>query len=60
MDCTFKVFIEFVTTLPLLFYGLVFWLRGSWIPSSVKSAPPALEGEALITGPPGKSPVKYF
>ena len=24
MDCSFKVFIEFVTTLPLLFYGLLF------------------------------------
>ena len=27
----FKVFIEFVTTLPL-FYVLVFWLRGMWDP----------------------------
>ena len=30
----FKVFIEFITTL-LLFYVLVFWLRGMWDLSSL-------------------------
>ena len=33
MDHFLKVFIEFVAVL-LLFYVLVFWLRGMWDPSS--------------------------
>ena len=52
-----KVFIEFVTIL-LLFYVLVFWPQGMWnlsSPPGIKPAPPALEGEVLTTGPPGKS-----
>ena len=53
----FKVFIEFVTIL-LLFYVLVFWPRGIWDLSSrpgIEPTPPALEGEVLTTGLPGKS-----
>ena len=34
MWITLKVFSEFVTIL-LLFYVLVFWLRGMWDPSSL-------------------------
>ena len=53
----FKVFIEFVTIL-LLFYVLVFWPQGMWdLPGpGIEPTPPALEGEVLTTGPPGKSP----
>ena len=51
----FKVFIEFITTL------LLFWFIGReacgilapW--PGIDPAPPALEGEVLTTGPPGKS-----
>ena len=54
-----KSFIEFVTIL-LLFYVLVFWLRvacGILAPwPGIEPVPPALEGEVLTTGPPGKSP----
>ena len=58
----FKVFIEFVTIL-LLFYVLDFWPWGMWhvacgilAPTpGFEPAPPALEGEVLTTGPPGKS-----
>ena len=35
-----------------------FWLRGMWDlspPPGIKPAPPALEGEVLTTGLPGKS-----
>ena len=46
----FKVFIEFVTIL-LLFYVLVFWPWGMWD----QTPPPALEGEVLTIGQPGKS-----
>ena len=52
----FKVFTEFITI--LLFYVLVFWLWGTWYLSpwpGIESAPPALEGEVLATGPSGKS-----
>ena len=55
-----KIFIEFVTIL-LLFYVLVFWPHGKWDLTqfldqrSRNSAPPALEGKVLTTGPPGKS-----
>ena len=57
-----KVFIEFVIIL-FLFYVLVFWLRGMWILATqlgIESAPLALEGELLTTGPPGKSPYEGF
>ena len=50
-----KVFPECVTIL-LLFYGLVFWPRGMAPQPGIESAYPALEGEVLTTGPPGKSP----
>ena len=51
----FKVFIEFVTIL-LWFYVLVFWLQVMWDLSSpgIEPTPPALEGEVVITGPPGR------
>ena len=55
----FKVYIEFVTVL-LLFDVLFLWPRGTWDPSSPTRDPartPALQGEALTTGPRGKSPV---
>ena len=48
----FKVFIEFVTML-LLLYVLVFWLPSMWDLSfltRVKPLPPALEGEVLTIG----------
>ena len=55
----FKVFIEFVTILPP-FCVLVFWPVmhvGSFAPQpGIKPTPPALEGKASTTGPPGKSP----
>ena len=58
MDWTIlKVFIEFVT-LFLLSYVLVFWLWSMWDLSSLmrdQICTPALEGEVLNTGPPGKS-----
>ena len=49
--------IEFVTIL-LLFHVLVFWPQGMWDLSfltRIKPASPALEGEVLTTGWPGKS-----
>ena len=51
-----KVCIEFVTIL-LLFYVLVYWPQGMWdLSSSTRDRTlPALEGEVLTTGPPGKS-----
>ena len=62
MWTTFKVFIEFATALHL-FYGKIFVIClfvpetcGTLDPQSrVKLAPPALDGEVLTTGPPGKS-----
>ena len=55
----FKVFIEFVTIL-LLFYVLFFWVCeacGILTPRpGIEPAPPALEGEVLTTGLPGKFP----
>ena len=42
----------------ILFYILVFQLEGMWDPSSLSkdwTSPPALEGEDLTTGQPGKS-----
>ena len=56
MWTSFKDFIEFVTVL-LLFYVLVFWPQAHEIlvpQPGIQSAPPALEGEVLTTGPPGK------
>ena len=55
----FKVFIEFVTTL-LLFYvfGFFFGPQACEIPAprpGIKPTPPALEGQVLTTGPPGKT-----
>ena len=54
----FKVLIEFVT-LWLLFYVLFFFAHeacGIFAPRpGTKPTPPALEGEVLVTGPPGKS-----
>ena len=50
------MFIEFVTIL-LLFYVLAFWPRGMWDLSSWarnRTISPALGGEVLTTGPPGK------
>ena len=58
----FKVFIELVTIL-LLFYVLGFWPRGMWdLSSRTKdgTAPPALEGDILTTGPPVKSSQHFF
>ena len=52
----FKVPVEITTTLPP-FYVLVLWPRGTWGLSSPTrdQTLPALEGEVLTTGPPGKS-----
>ena len=53
----FKVFIEFVTIL-LLFYALVFGCESCGILApqpGIEPTPPALEGEVLTIGPPGKS-----
>ena len=52
----FKVFIEFVTTLLLLF--MFFGCEACGILASqpgIEPVPPALEGEVLTTGLPGKS-----
>ena len=55
----FKVFIEFVTILLLFFLCFVFlvWRHvGSFLPDQgLNPHLPALEGEVLTTGPPGKS-----
>ena len=62
MWITLKVFSEFVTIL-LLFYVLVFWLRGMWDLNSgprIKPTLTALEGEVLATGPTGKSPYSQY
>ena len=60
MWAIFKVFVEFVTLL-LLFYALVFFdpkACGILVPQpGIKPTTPALEGEALTTGPPGKAPI---
>ena len=51
----FKVFIEFVTVL-LLFWFFGREACGILAPRpGIEPAPPALEGEVLTTGPPGKS-----
>ena len=60
----FKLFIEFVTIL-LLCHVLVFWPRGLWDSQRLDRGSnldptPALEGEVLTTGPPGKSLTFFF
>ena len=58
----FEVFIEFFTVLLLSFMFCFFWQGGLWDLSSLTRddpAPPALEGEILITGPP-ESPWNVF
>ena len=53
----FKVFIEFVTILLVLFWFFGHEACGIIAPRpGIEPAPSALEGEVLITGPPGKSP----
>ena len=55
MWTTFKIFIEFVTIL-LLLYVLVLWPQGMWDPSFLtrkRTSTPALEGEVLTTGQQG-------
>ena len=61
-----KVFIEFVTILFAFlkkYFGF-FWLRGMWDLNTPTSdqihIDPAVEGEILTTGPPGKSPVMVY
>ena len=60
----FKVLIESITKL-LLFYVLIFfffcWVCGILAPlPGVKPTPLALEGEVLTTGPPRRSPQKFY
>ena len=57
----FKILIEFVTVL-LLFYVSGFWQQGMWDLSFLTrdwTWTPALEGEVLTTGLPGKS-LEFF
>ena len=54
----FKLLTEHVTIL-LLFYDLGGGVAAKRQPG-IKSTPPALEGEILITGPPGKSLSLFF
>ena len=50
-----KVFIEFVTIL-LLFWFFSQEACGTFaLPPGIEPTPPALEGEVLTAGPPGKS-----
>ena len=54
----FKVFVECVTILLILFYFLASGLKACGIfppQPGIKPTCPALEGAGLITGPPGKS-----
>ena len=58
MWTTFKVFIEFVTTVFIVVYVPFFFGHKSWGNLSspeMEPVPPALESEVLTTGPPGKS-----
>ena len=58
MWTSFKVFS--LLQILLLFYALVFWLRGLQFPQpGIEPTPAALEGEVLNTGLPWKSP-DYF
>ena len=63
MWTVFKVFTEFVTIL-LLFYIFGFFGQeacGILAPGpGIEPAPPALEGEVLTAGPPGKVSVLFF
>ena len=58
----FKVFIEFLQYC----FCFMFWFLGreacgiSAPRQGVEPIPPALEGEVLTTGPPGKSPILYI
>ena len=58
----FKVFIELVTIVSV--FVLVFWPQGMWDALApgpgMDPVPPALEGEVLTTGLPGKSQKKHF
>ena len=59
-ECTwtiFKVFIEFVTILLLLWSGFFGHGRCGVLPSppELEPSPTSFEGEVLMTGPPGKS-----
>ena len=61
-----KVFIEFVTILFAFLknsFGF-FWLRGMWDLNALTRdqihKDPAVEGEILTAGPPGKSPVMVY
>ena len=57
MWTVFQAFVEFVTVL-FLIYVLLFWLQGIWNPApppGIEPQLPALEGEVLPTGWPGKS-----
>ena len=52
----FKVFIEFITILFLFYVFFDHEACGILAPRpGIQPAPPALEGEVLTTGPPGKS-----
>ena len=62
----FKVFIEFVTILLLVYVFMVFFFFfgqeacGILAPRArIEPAPPALESEILTPGPPGKSPQSF-
>ena len=62
MWAIFKVFIEFVTIL-LLFYLWVCDLEACGILApwpEIKPVTPALEGDVLATGPPGKTLLVCF
>ena len=53
----FQAFVQFVTVSSLI-YVLLFWLRGMWNPAPpprIEPQLPALEGEVLPTGLPGKA-----
>ena len=58
----FKVFIEFVTILLcFMFWPLVYEACGILVPQpGIEPTSPALEGEVLTTGPPGKSQVSIL
>ena len=59
----FKVLIESVTILLLFYVFRVFAHKACGILAprpEIEPTPPALEGEVLTTGPPGKSLLVYF
>ena len=60
MGTIFEVFIEFVPMFFVLCFA--FLATGMWtlvLPPGIESTPPALEGEVLTSGPPGKSPFSW-